>query len=76
MTNDVNVNGMKELNKKLSGIEDNLESIAKSLAKLEKILNRQVPTKQKLVTSWDPINGMDMHLEDEMEEADDEHEMP
>lgn len=66
----ITVSGMKEINQKLGHIERHLEDISKSLALLAKVANKQVPTKQKLVTSWDPINGMDMHLEDE--EADDE----
>ena len=45
MTNDVNVNGMKEINKKLAQMTESMDSIAKSLQKIEKILNRQIPTK-------------------------------
>lgn len=35
--------GMKEINQKMSKIERSLDGIDKSLAKIEKILNRQVP---------------------------------
>lgn len=60
--------GMKDLNQRLARIERSLESIAKSLETLVKIQNKQVPTKQRLVTGWDPVNGMDIHLEDDDEE--------
>lgn len=56
--------GMKDLNQRLARIERSLESIAKSLETLVKIQNKQIPTK-KLVAGWDPINGMDIHLEDD-----------
>lgn len=62
--------GMKDLNQRLARIERSLESIAKSLETLVKIQNKQVPTKQRLVTGWDPVNGMDIHLEDDDEEED------
>lgn len=60
--------GMKDLNQRLARIERSLESIAKSLETLVKIQNKQIPTKQRLVTGWDPVNGMDIHLEDDDEE--------
>lgn len=60
--------GMKDLNQRLARIERSLESIAKSLETLVKIQNKQIPTKQRLVTDWDPINGLDIHLEDDEEE--------
>ena len=73
MDSTVTVNGMKEVNKKLAQMTESMDSIAKSLQKIEKILNRQVPpVRQKLVTGWDPVNGMDIHLEDAAEEDDDE----
>lgn len=59
--------GMKDLNQRLARIERSLESIAKSLETLVKIQNKQIPSK-KLVTGWDPINGVDIHLEDNREE--------
>lgn len=62
--------GMKDLNQRLAKIERSLESIAKSLETLVKIQNKQIPTKQRLVTGWDPVNGMDIHLEDDEEEED------
>lgn len=61
--------GMKELSNRVFKIERSLESIAKSLETLVKIQNKQIPSK-KLVTGWDPINGMDIHLEDDEEEED------
>ena len=61
--------GMKELSNRVFKIERSLESIAKSLETLVKIQNKQIPTK-KIVTGWDPINGMDIHLEDDEEEED------
>lgn len=61
--------GMKELSNRVFKIERSLESIAKSLETLVKIQNKQIPSK-KLVTGWDPINGMDIHLEDDDEEED------
>jgi hypothetical protein len=61
--------GMKDLNQRLARIERSLESIAKSLETLVKIQNKQIPTK-RLVTGWDPVNGMDIHLEDNDEEED------
>lgn len=61
--------GMKELSNRVFKIERSLESIAKSLETLVKIQNKQIPSK-KLVTDWDPINGMNIHLEDDDEEED------
>lgn len=61
------VDGMKDLNRRLARIEQSLESIAKSLETLVKIQNKQIPSK-KLVTDWDPVNGMDIRLEDEEED--------
>lgn len=63
------IDGMKDLNRRLARIEQSLESIAKSLETLVKIQNKQIPSK-KLVTDWDPINGMNIHLEDDDEEED------
>lgn len=60
--------GMKDLNQRLARIERSLESIVKSLETLVKIKNKQIPKPVKLVTGWDPINGMDIHLEDNEEE--------
>lgn len=57
--------GMKDLNQRLARIERSLESIAKSLETLVKIKNKQIPKPMKLVTGWDPINGVDIHLEDD-----------
>ena len=62
--------GMKELSNRVFKIERSLESIAKSLETLVKIQNKQIPSK-KLVTGWDPINGMDIHLEDDNNEEED-----
>jgi len=62
------IDGIKDLNRRLARIEQSLESIAKSLETLVKIQNKQIPTKQRLVTDWDPNNGIDIHLEDDEEE--------
>lgn len=59
--------GMKELSNRVFMIERSLKSIAKSLETLVKIQNKQFPSK-KLVTDWDPNNGLDIHLEDDEEE--------
>lgn len=42
--------GMKEINQKMSKIERSLDGIDKSLAKIEKILNRQVPNTRPVLS--------------------------
>ena len=54
------VDGMKDLNRRLARIEQSLESIAKSLETLAKIQNKQIPK---------PINWMPLPLE-QMEDED------
>jgi hypothetical protein len=60
----ITVVGIKEINQKIAKMERSLEDISKSLELIAKIMNRQIPKPVKLVTGFDPINGMDIHLEE------------
>lgn len=60
----ITVVGIKEINQKIAKMERSLEDISKSLELIAKIMNRQIPKPVKLVTGFDPVNGMDIHLEE------------
>lgn len=66
----ITVVGIKEINQKIAKMERSLEDISKSLELIAKIMNRQIPKPVKLVTGFDPINGMDIHLEEAEDEDD------
>ena len=69
MDGNMNVNGMKEVNKKLAQRAESMDSIARSLQKIEKILNRQVPKPA--------VPSQDAYVAAEREwEEDDEDDMP